>query len=43
MTLVLGTAFVANQFFEWIDLSKDPATNPLHTAYGSRRTVLSQA
>jgi cytochrome c oxidase subunit 3 len=34
-TLVLGSAFVGNQFFEWIDLSKNPATNPLHTAYGS--------
>ncbi|HVC66836.1 MAG TPA: heme-copper oxidase subunit III [Acidimicrobiales bacterium] len=41
ITLVLGTAFVANQFFEWVDLSHNPATNPTHTAYGSLFYIMS--
>jgi cytochrome c oxidase subunit 3 len=40
-TLVLGTAFVANQFYEWVDLSKNPATNPTHTSYGSLFYIMS--
>ncbi len=35
ITLVMGTMFVANQFYEWITLSHNPATDPTHTAYGS--------
>jgi len=35
ITLVLGTLFVANQFFEWVSLSQDHATNPTQTAFGS--------
>lgn len=34
-TLVMGSAFVGNQFFEWITLSHFPATDPTVTAYGS--------
>jgi len=41
ITLVLGTAFVANQFFEWVDLSHNPATNPTHTAFGSLFYIMS--
>ncbi len=40
-TLVLGALFVANQFFEWVSLSHDPATNPTHTAYGSLFYIMS--
>ena len=40
-TLVLGTLFVANQFFEWVDLSHNPATNPTQTAYGSLFYIMS--
>jgi len=35
ITLAMGTVFVINQFFEWVDLSKVYATNPTDTAYGS--------
>jgi cytochrome c oxidase subunit 3 len=41
LTLLLGTMFVANQFYEWIDLSHDPATNPTHTAFGSLFYIMS--
>ena len=41
ITLVLGTAFVANQFFEWVDLYHNPATNPTHTAFGSLFYIMS--
>ncbi len=34
-TLVMGAAFVGNQFYEWITLSHIPATDPTVTAYGS--------
>lgn len=34
-TLVLGAAFVGNQFYEWITLSHNPATDPTHTAFAS--------
>jgi cytochrome c oxidase subunit III len=40
-TIILGAAFVGNQFYEWIKLSHDPATNPTHTAYGSLFYVMS--
>ena len=40
-TLVLGTLFVANQFFEWVDLSHVAATNPTQTAYGSLFYIMS--
>jgi cytochrome c oxidase subunit 3 len=40
-TLVLGTLFVANQFFEWVDLSHNPATNPTQTSYGSLFYIMS--
>ncbi len=35
VTLVMGGLFVANQFYEWITLSHDVATNPTQTAFGS--------
>jgi cytochrome c oxidase subunit 3 len=35
ITIVLGAMFVGNQFYEWITLSHDFATNPTHTAFGS--------
>ncbi len=41
ITLVMGTFFVANQFFEWVDLSHNPATNPTHTAFGSLFYIMS--
>jgi cytochrome c oxidase subunit 3 len=41
ITLVLGSLFVANQFFEWVTLSHDPATNPTQTAYGSLFYIMS--
>ena len=41
LTIALGTLFVANQFFEWVDLSHNPATNPTHTAYGSLFYIMS--
>jgi cytochrome c oxidase subunit 3 len=41
ITLVLGTLFVANQFFEWVDLSHNPATDPTHTAFGSLFYIMS--
>jgi cytochrome c oxidase subunit 3 len=40
-TIVLGALFVANQFYEWVSLSHDPATNPTHTAYGSLINIMS--
>ncbi len=40
-TLVLGALFVANQFFEWVDLSHNPATNPTVTSYGSLFYIMS--
>jgi cytochrome c oxidase subunit III len=40
-TFVLGALFVANQFYEWISLSHDPATNPTVTAYGSLFYIMS--
>jgi cytochrome c oxidase subunit 3 len=40
-TLVLGTLFVANQFYEWIDLSRIPATNPTVTSFGSLFYIMS--
>ncbi len=40
-TIVLGGLFVANQFYEWVSLSHDPATNPTHTAYGSLFYIMS--
>jgi cytochrome c oxidase subunit 3 len=40
-TLVLGALFVANQFFEWVDLSHTPATNPTVTSYGSLFYIMS--
>src|SRR5580700_6349137 len=40
-TIVLGALFVANQFYEWVSLSHDPATNPTHTAYGSLFYIMS--
>jgi cytochrome c oxidase subunit 3 len=40
-TLVLGSLFVANQFFEWVDLSHHPATNPTVTSYGSLFYIMS--
>ena len=33
--------FVANQFYEWITLSHNPATDPTHTAYGSLFYIMS--
>jgi cytochrome c oxidase subunit 3 len=41
ITLAMGTLFVANQFFEWVSLSQDPATNPTQTAYGSLFYIMS--
>ncbi len=41
ITLVLGALFVANQFFEWVSLSQNPATNPTQTAYGSIFYIMS--
>ncbi len=41
LTLVLGALFVANQFFEWVTLSQNPATNPTHTSYGSLFFIMS--
>ena len=35
ITLVMGAAFVSNQFYEWITLSHHAATDPTVTAYGS--------
>ncbi len=35
ITLVMGAMFVGNQFYEWVTLSHNPATDPTHTAYGS--------
>ncbi len=35
ITFVMGAVFVANQFFEWVALSQDFATNPKDTSYGS--------
>ncbi len=35
LTLVMGTFFVANQFYEWVTLSHNPATDPTQTSYGS--------
>jgi cytochrome c oxidase subunit III len=40
-TIVLGALFVANQFFEWVDLSHTPATNPTVTSYGSLFYIMS--
>ena len=40
-TFVLGALFVANQFYEWVSLSHDPATNPTVTAYGSLFYIMS--
>ena len=40
-TLVLGAMFVANQFYEWISLSHNPATDPTHTAFGSLFYIMS--
>ncbi|MGO8872808.1 MAG: heme-copper oxidase subunit III [Acidimicrobiales bacterium] len=40
-TLVLGTLFVANQFYEWVTLSQNPATDPTHTAFGSLFYIMS--
>jgi cytochrome c oxidase subunit III len=40
-TIVLGALFVANQFYEWVSLSHDPATNPTHTAFGSLFYIMS--
>ena len=40
-TIVLGALFVANQFYEWIDLSHNPATNPTLTAFGSLFYIMS--
>jgi cytochrome c oxidase subunit 3 len=40
-TLILGALFVANQFFEWVDLSHNPATNPTVTSYGSLFYIMS--
>jgi cytochrome c oxidase subunit 3 len=40
-TIVLGALFVANQFFEWVDLSHNPATNPTQTSYGSLFYIMS--
>jgi cytochrome c oxidase subunit III len=40
-TFVLGAMFVANQFYEWISLSHNPATDPTHTAYGSLFYIMS--
>ena len=41
ITFVIGPLFVANQFFEWVTLSHDPATNPTQTAYGSLFYIMS--
>jgi cytochrome c oxidase subunit 3 len=35
VTIVMGGLFVSNQFYEWVTLSHDVATNPTHTAFGS--------
>ena len=40
-TFVLGALFVANQFYEWITLSHNPATDPTHTAFGSLFYIMS--
>jgi cytochrome c oxidase subunit III len=40
-TIVLGALFVANQFYEWVSLSHDAATDPTHTAYGSLFYIMS--
>jgi cytochrome c oxidase subunit 3 len=40
-SFVLGALFVANQFFEWVDLSHNPATNPKVTSYGSLFYIMS--
>jgi len=40
-TIALGALFVANQFYEWVSLSHDAATNPTHTAYGSLFYIMS--
>jgi cytochrome c oxidase subunit 3 len=40
-TFILGALFVANQFYEWISLSHNPATDPTHTAFGSLFYIMS--
>jgi len=40
-TIILGGLFVANQFYEWVTLSHNPATDPTHTAYGSLFYIMS--
>ena len=40
-TFLLGSAFVANQFYEWVTLSHNPATDPTVTAYGSLFYIMS--
>lgn len=35
LTIVMGALFVANQFYEWITLSHNSATDPTHTSYAS--------
>jgi len=41
ITFVLGSLFVANQFYEWIKLSHTPATDPTHTSYASLFYIMS--
>ena len=41
LTLVMGSLFVANQFYEWITLSHHPATDPTHTAFASLFYIMS--
>jgi cytochrome c oxidase subunit 3 len=41
LTLVMGSLFVANQFYEWITLSHDSATDPTHTAFASLFYIMS--
>ncbi|MHB1712181.1 MAG: aa3-type cytochrome oxidase subunit III [Acidimicrobiales bacterium] len=40
-TLIMGSLFVGNQFFEWITLSHNPAIDPTHTAFGSLFYIMS--
>jgi len=35
ITIIMGAAFDGNQFYEWVTLSHNPATDPTHTAFVS--------
>ncbi len=40
-TLILGAAFIGNQFSEWLKLVHTPATDPTVTSYGSLFYIMS--